>query len=253
MCGRYQRRSDKQRIAEAFALGNVDGLSLELAPDYNAAPQSMQPVIVWDRHEGMRKLQMMFWRFLPPFVTDPKRFKLDTINAQGEKLLESKMWRGAFLHNRCLIPADSFVEWERADSKTKLPWIFAMKHDEPFALGGVWRHWRSGEVTVGEAKAADGRMEMDTFAIITVEPNELLAEKTGHDRMPLIVKRSDYQRWLEPGNKERPSVDLLKPYDSEKMKAWRVDTRINNVRNNDPALSEPLREQTGGQLGLFGG
>jgi len=28
MCGRYQRRSDKQRIAEAFALGNVDGLAL---------------------------------------------------------------------------------------------------------------------------------------------------------------------------------------------------------------------------------
>jgi hypothetical protein len=41
MCGRYQRRSDKQKIAEAFQLGNVDGLSLELGPDYNAAQQSM--------------------------------------------------------------------------------------------------------------------------------------------------------------------------------------------------------------------
>ena len=47
MCGRYQRRSEKQRIAEAFGIGNVDGLSLELAPDYNVAPQTMQPVIVW--------------------------------------------------------------------------------------------------------------------------------------------------------------------------------------------------------------
>jgi putative SOS response-associated peptidase YedK len=41
MCGRYQRRSDKQRIAETFALGNVDGLALEFAPDYNIAPQTM--------------------------------------------------------------------------------------------------------------------------------------------------------------------------------------------------------------------
>lgn len=83
MCGRYQRRSDKQRIAEAFALGNVDGLALELAPDYNVAPQTMQPVIVWDEELGMRTLQMMFWRFLPPFVSDPKKFRLDTINAKA--------------------------------------------------------------------------------------------------------------------------------------------------------------------------
>ena len=110
MCGRYQRRSDKQRIAEAFAVGNVDGLALELPPDYNVAPQTMQPVIVWDEHEGMRTLQMMFWRFLPRFVADPKKFRLDTINAKGETLLGSKIWRDAFLRRRCLIPADSFVE-----------------------------------------------------------------------------------------------------------------------------------------------
>jgi hypothetical protein len=41
VCGRYQRRSDKQRIAEAFALGDVDGLTLELAPDYDVAPQTI--------------------------------------------------------------------------------------------------------------------------------------------------------------------------------------------------------------------
>jgi hypothetical protein len=34
MFGRYQRRSDKQKIAEAFAPGNVDGLIVELAPGY---------------------------------------------------------------------------------------------------------------------------------------------------------------------------------------------------------------------------
>ncbi len=44
VCGLYQRRSDKQKIAEAFALGNVDGLALDLAPDYNVAPTTMQPI-----------------------------------------------------------------------------------------------------------------------------------------------------------------------------------------------------------------
>ena len=252
MCGRYQRRADKQKIAEAFQLGNVDGLALEFTPDYNAAPQSMQPVIVWDEAGGMRVLQMMFWRFLPPFVTDPKKFRLDTINAKGETLLGSRMWRSAFLHSRCLIPVDSFIEWKRVDAKTKLPWIFAMRNDEPFALGGVWQHWRS----------PDGKTEMDTFAVITTEPNDLLVEKTGHDRMPVIIKRSDYQRWLDQGNEEQPPVDLIRPFDSEKMKAWRVDRRINNVRNNEPSISEPMKgngeerkdgskTDESGQLGMF--
>lgn len=56
---------------------------------------------------------------------------------------------------------------------------------------------------------------------ITTDPNELLAEKTGHDRMPVIIKKQDYQRWLEPGGKERPPLDLIRPFDSDKMKAWR--------------------------------
>jgi putative SOS response-associated peptidase YedK len=44
MCGRYQRGSDKQKIVEAFALGNV-GLAFELTAVYNVAPTVMQPVI----------------------------------------------------------------------------------------------------------------------------------------------------------------------------------------------------------------
>ena len=242
MCGRYQRRSDKQKITEAFHLGNVDGLALELAPDYNVAPQTMQPVVIWEEEFGTRTLRMMFWKFLPPFVADAKNYKLTTINAQSEKLMESGLWQESFLKRRCLIPADNFIEWKRVDAKTKLPWMFAMKDDQPFALGGVWRHWRS----------PDRKTEMDTFAIITVEPNELLAEKTGHDRMPLIVERKDYQRWLEPGSAERPPVDLLRPFDAETIKAWRVDRRVNNVKNNDPSLSEPVKDDDDRQLGMFG-
>ena len=232
MCGRYQRRADKQRISEAFHLGNVDGLALELVPDYNASPASTQPVIVWDEQFGMRTLSMMFWKFLPPYVTDPKKMSFDTILARGDRLLESNMWRESFLKRRCLIPVDSFIEWERPDPKTKLPWMFAMKDDELFALAGVWRHWYS----------PDGKSQMDTFAVITTEPNELLVEKTGHDRMPVIIKREDYQRWLEPGNPDQPPIDLIRPFDSDKMKAWRVDRRLNNVRNNEASLCEPVEE-----------
>jgi len=229
MCGRYQRRSDKQRIAEAFAVGNIDGLALELIPDYNVAPQTMQPVILWDEHDGTRTLQMMFWRFLPRFVTDPKKFKLSTINAKSETLLSNQIWRDSFLRRRCLVPVDTFIEW-RKSGRRRLPYVFAMKDDSPFALGGVWHHWL----------APDRKDGMDTFAIITVDPNELVAETTGHDRMPLIVEKRDWHRWLESGDSERPPVDLLRPFDSDRMRAWRADERINNVRNTGPELGEPI-------------
>jgi putative SOS response-associated peptidase YedK len=44
MCGRYYRRSDKQRIAEAFKLGKLPP-DFVLPPDYNIAPSPFQPVI----------------------------------------------------------------------------------------------------------------------------------------------------------------------------------------------------------------
>jgi putative SOS response-associated peptidase YedK len=242
MCGRYQRRSDKQRIAEAFSLGNLDGLALELdlTPNYNVAPQTMQPVIVWDEAVGMRTLHMMFWRFLPPFCSDPKTFKLSTINASANNILTSGLWKDSFLKRRCLVPVDTFVEWQN-EGKRKLPWVFAMKDDAMFALGGVWRHWRS----------PDKREAMDTFAIITVDPNELVEKTTHHDRMPLIVKRSEWQRWLEPGDSQQPPIDLLRPFHSELMKTWRADTAINSVRNTGPELGEPMKGDDAGQMGMF--
>lgn len=205
----------------------------------DAAPGTMQPVIVWDEEFGMRTLRMMFWRFLPPFVTDPKKFKLDTINAKSETILDSKMWRDSFLHRRCLVPVDNFIEWHRVDTKTKLPWMFGMKNDSPFALGGVWRHWRSG------------KSAMDTFAVITVEPNELLAETTHHDRMPLILERKDFQRWFQLADVQQPPLDLLRPFNADKMKAWRVGRRINSTKNNDATLSEPVKEDPEGQWDMF--
>jgi putative SOS response-associated peptidase YedK len=60
--------------------------------------------------------------------------------------------------------------------------------------------------------------------------------------MPAIIKRQDYERWLESGNPSRPPIDLIRPFDSDEMKAWRVDRRLNNVRNNEPSLCEPVEE-----------
>jgi len=58
--------------------------------------------------------------------------------------------------------------------------------------------------------------------------------------MPVILELKDYDRWLDAGDPVRPPVDLLRPYRAERMVAWPVSDCVGNVRNNDPALLEPL-------------
>ncbi len=55
MCGRYYRKTDKQAIAEAFHVAQVD--DFPLPPwDYNVAPTTMQPIIRASRDTGQREL-----------------------------------------------------------------------------------------------------------------------------------------------------------------------------------------------------
>ena len=229
MCGRYSRRWDKQRIAEAFQAGNVDGLVYEADPSYNVAPQTMQPVVRLDADTGARELAQMRWGLIPFWAKDTK-MAYSTINARAETLTTSPIYREAVKRRRCLVPADSFYEWQKLDAKTKQPYAIALKDQEIFAFAGLWETWKD--------KAAD--LSLHTFTIITTDPNELM--EPFHNRMPAILDPKDYERWLAPADPAHLPIDLLRPYPPEKMKAWKVSSRIGNVRNNDPELLKPLDE-----------
>jgi len=70
MCGRYYRRSDKQRIAEAFRIGAPP--TFDILPSYNIAPQTFQPVIRPNRETGERELAQMRWGLIPYWAKDAK-------------------------------------------------------------------------------------------------------------------------------------------------------------------------------------
>jgi putative SOS response-associated peptidase YedK len=221
MCGRYVRRSDKQRIVDYFHTGAT---VFDIPPSYNIAPTTFQPVIRLDCDTGEREVAMMRWGLIPAWCKDLKLLGRTAINAKAESLMEKPMWRHPFKKRRCLIPADAYYEWKMIDPKTKQPFAFAMKDDATFAFAGVWERW-----------IAPDNQPVDSFAIITTDPNELAA--TVHNRMPVILEPQDYTRWLTRADDEQPPVDLLRPYDADAMKAWTVDPRVGNVRNNEPELS----------------
>ena len=224
MCGRYYRRSDKQRIAEAFFRGQMPE-DFVMPPDFNIAPATFQPVIRQNRDTGGRELVMMRWGLVPYFAKSLADFKgFSTINARAETVQGNAMWRGPFERRRCLVPADGFYEWMKLDAKTKKPYAFAMRDALPFAFAGLWDTWRN-------AATNDW---LQSFSIITAEPNELTAEV--HTRMPVILHAGDYDRWLERSETERPPLDLLRPYEADAMTASACNQLVGNPRNNGPEM-----------------
>jgi putative SOS response-associated peptidase YedK len=227
MCGRYGRRADKQRIAEWMQTHDTSVFDDSyLAPTYNAAPQSLQPVVRLDPDTGQRQLALMKWG-LVPFWSDSSKLKYSTINATADRLTQSAVWREPFKRRRCLVPADWFYEWTGFAGKRQA-YAFGLLDDSLFAFAGLWDRWK--DKITGDV--------VESFAIVTTEPHEWMERY--HDRMGVILERKDYQRWLEPGEPSHPPIDLLRPIGEEHLKAWRVSDRVGNVRNNDPSLIEPV-------------
>lgn len=228
MCGRFARKSTQEVLAEWFDLDLED--MPWFAPSYNVAPQSTQPVVRLGRDTGRREMALLRWGLVPFWAKDAK-IAYSTINARAEEAASKPAYREALKRRRCLIPADAFYEWQRLDPKTKRPFAFALVSGEPYAFAGLWESWRPKEL-------ADAP-PLETFTILTTDPNELM--EPVHNRMPVILDPKDYDRWLDPGDPARSPIDLLRPYPAERMRAWPVDNRVGNVRNNDAELLEPAK------------
>ena len=126
MCGRYGRRSDKQRIAETFHAA-VDLSELYLAPNDDISPGTFQPVVRVN-DEGQRSLEAMYWGFKLP-----TRF---VFNARSDSLLKNGLWKAAFEERRCIVPADSFFEWVRIHKRDNPKYEITVPGREPFGMAG---------------------------------------------------------------------------------------------------------------------
>jgi len=228
MCGRYGRRSDKQHISEWMQAHDTNVFDDSyFAPSYNIAPQSYQPVVRLAPETGERELTVMRWGLVPFWSKDGKA-SFSNINAKAETVATSPAYREPWKRRRCLVPADWFYEWKKVDEKTKQPYAISLKDGGLLAFAGLWESWK--DKATGE--------ELQTYTILTTDPNELL--KPIHNRMPVIVPRKNYGRWMAPADPAQLPVDLLRPYAADEMKAWKVSRAVGNVRNNSPGLIVPV-------------
>ena len=224
VCGRYVRKSTRREIAAWF--GAADDELLHWDTSYNVAPQTFQPVIRRNRDTGVREIVLMRWGLIPYWSKDAK-IAYSTLNAKAETVATAPAFRDAFKRRRCLVPADAFYEWQKLDPKHKQPFAIALASREPYGFAGLWERWKN---------AATGEW-LESFTIITTDANPLVSPL--HNRMPVILERKDYQRWLDHDDAAQPPLDLLRPFPAELMIAWKVDKSVGNVRNDNPQLLEP--------------
>ncbi len=80
---------------------------------------------------------------------------------------------------------------------------------------------------------------METFTIITGEPNEVVAPI--HNRMAVILPSEYHQQWLDSKFQDTEALArLLVPYPAEEMTAHAVSTMVNNPKFEDPRCIEPV-------------
>ncbi|NUL82830.1 MAG: SOS response-associated peptidase [Armatimonadetes bacterium] len=189
MCGRFALCATANELARQFRLD----LAFEIEPRYNISPA--EPVLAVRINDAkQRELTHLVWGLIPFWAKDPTiGYKM--FNARSETAWEKPSFKGAMRHKRCLIPASGFYEWKKEGSK-KQPYLISMTDSPLMGLGGLYDRWHS----------PDGSL-IESCAILTMEPNELVAQ--AHDRMPVIIHPDDYDAWLSPDLQRANEVDRL--------------------------------------------
>ena len=218
MCGRYTLSAPADVLAELFDLDEVP----ELVARYNMAPTQLGAVV--RAHGPTRRLEMMRWGLVPAWAKD-RAMGSRLINARAETVAEKPAFRSSFRHQRCLVPADGFYEWQRLGTG-KQPFHVRLRTGDPFAFAGLWSRWQDPESG-----------ELRTFTLLTTEPNELL--RSIHHRMPVILRREDHARWLAAADGQTLS-SLSRPYPAGEMEAVPVSRLVNSPAHDDVRCQEAI-------------
>lgn len=185
MCGRYTIYEEPEVLETRFHATLFDPDTYQ--PHFNASPSQRLPII---RNDRPNEIVLGFWGFVPSWGYEGTRMS-PAINARGETVADSLMFREAFARRRCLVLMNGFYEWERKDGVTT-PYYITLQNGAPFACAGIW-----------ETPSARTR-DAPRFAILTVGANTLIS--TIHDRMPVILDEHDERAWLDVDSLIAPSM-----------------------------------------------
>jgi len=215
MCGRFAFYSPGEATAALFGVSGA----IPVEARYNIAPTQYIAAIRNVGEDG-RELAMLRWGLVPFWAKDPA-IGNRMINARAETVAEKPSYRAAYRHRRCLVLADGFYEWH-TEGGVKTPYYISAADGEPFAFAALWENWQS--------KISDESIQSTT--LITTAADEFMS--TLHHRMPVILRSDTADRWLAGDD---DLIDFAASHGPQ-LRAWAVDRRVNNARNEGADLIE---------------
>ncbi|MXV87301.1 MAG: SOS response-associated peptidase [Acidimicrobiales bacterium] len=242
MCGRFVSAASLEQIAAHF---DTSLPGFDAPRSYNVAPTTDIVAVVGN--DDARRIETFRWGLVPRWSKDPAKGP-PLFNARSETAAAKNSFRGAFRRRRCIVPADGFYEWPRAPKGTPrderpLPHYITRADGAMLAMAGLWERWSpppAGDAADrANADAPTGPLQaLHSATVLTTAANSFMAPI--HDRMPVLLDRSQWETWLDPANDGVDAlVAMCAPAAEGILRSHQVGRAVGNVRNSDASLIEP--------------
>ena len=240
MCGRFVVAGPSRDLVNLF---DVDLPAEDLPePSLNVAPTDRVPIVIDTIPKGadpedepVRRLEAARWGLVPGWAKDIK-VGVTAFNARIESAAEKPHFKNAVTKRRAIVPATGYYEWKTVDG-VKTPYFIHLPEGELLVFAGLYEWWRNP----AEGDDSPNKWLLST-SILTRDAAGELADI--HDRMPVFLSPELMDEWLDPHSQGTPELlDEVSAGGAELaglVEFHEVDRAVGNVRNNSPALAEPV-------------
>ena len=212
MCGRFTLAERLEQLKKRYEIHEIP---YDYKMSYNIAPTDPITTVVQDSDSDQKQFQQINWG-IPLKI---EKLNNLVINIRDDKVLTNGFFHKMFEGYRCLIPASGFFEWQKSGS-SKIPY-YIKTNERVISFAGLYY-----------------KVKDDFYsAIITTEANSIVASL--HDRMPVMLFRSEEDQWLNTNSTEKELLSLLNPYPAESTSYYQVSKKVNSVQNNSPDILKP--------------
>jgi len=176
------------------------------------------------RDYGELALTPMRWGLVPEWAQDEARER-PLVSVRAETVAQEIDWRRLLNTRRCVVPADQFFEWKRADGVKTKEYAFKLKSRRPMMIAGLWNRTRPTSRTSGV---------LDSFAYISCSANRLVG--LVHDRMPVILDDAGVATWFNPDATLDGLLGLLRPMSWGQLELHAVGQSTARAKPYQPSL-----------------
>lgn len=166
--------------------------------------------------ENPQEISFFRWGFVPDSVKSESQAanflrSYNTLNANSDKIFESKIYSEAVLKHRCLVLCSGFFEWRKVKGK-RIPYYISLKDDSLFAFAGIWSSWIDEKGN-----------KNNTYSILTLDANDLVAQvHNTKKRMPVMLTPENAKKWIDPDLNEESIKSMFTQIPSESLKAYTI-------------------------------